>query len=98
LFYMNQVYILHSMKLDRFYIGFSTDLATRLEFHANAEARKFTAKADDWELFLTIECVSKAQGLCIEKHIKQMKSKVYILNLIKYPEIIDKLKLKFADC
>jgi len=92
---MTTVYILHSEKLNRYYIGFSENLEVRLTFHANAQAHKFTAKANDWKLFLEIPCVSKSQGLAIEKHVKNMKSKIYIQNLIKYPEITDKLKIQY---
>jgi len=67
-----------------------------MKFHNNPEGRKFTAKANDWALFLKINCSSKTQGLQIEKHIKKMKSKSYIKNLLKYPEIIDKLKIKYS--
>jgi len=97
---MNIVYILHSAKINRFYIGYTSDLVQRLEFHANAENRKFTYNADDWSLFLTIICESKSQALAIEKHIKTMKSKVYIENLKKYPEMTEKLleKYKSLDC
>lgn len=93
---MTTVYILHSAKLNRFYTGFTTNLTSRLDFHRNAEAHKYTAKADDWIVFLEILCDSKSQGLKIEKHIKSMKSKTYIENLIKYPEIIEKLKLRYC--
>jgi putative endonuclease len=63
---MNCVYILHSDKLNRFYIGFTSDFDTRLEFHKNAESHKFTANAEDWKLFLKISCENKIQGLNIE--------------------------------
>jgi putative endonuclease len=56
---MNCVYILYSAKLNRFYIGFTSDFDTRLEFHKNAESHKFTAKAEDWELFLRIHAKIK---------------------------------------
>jgi len=92
---MNVVYIIFSVKLNRFYIGFTSDFDTRMEFHKNAESHKFTSNADDWKLFLKIECTSKTQGLAIEKHIKKMKSKTYIENLIKYPDITSKLKEKY---
>ena len=53
------VYILFSKKLNRFYYG-STELTPdeRLELHlSNAYGKsKFTAKADDWQLFFQIEC------------------------------------------
>jgi putative endonuclease len=84
----NCVYILQSKKLNRYYIGFTQDFEKRMRFHKDPETRKFTAKAKDWELFLKIKCDSKRQGLQIEKHIKKMKSKVYIVNLKRYPEII----------
>ena len=91
---MHQVYILYSAKLNRFYIGYTSDLKTRMDFHANAENRKFTHNALDWEQFLTIDCESKIQGLAREKHIKSMKSRVYIENLHIHPEIIEKLKIQ----
>ncbi len=95
---MNIVYILHSQKLNRYYIGYTTDFNLRLEFHKNADQRKFTYNADDWKLFLKIDCHSKKQALAIEKHIKNMKSKTYIENLMNYPEIIQKLLEKYSDC
>ena len=92
---MDCVYILHSNKLNRYYIGYTADFETRLEFHKNAASEKFTAKADDWDVFLIFDCQSKSQALQIEKHIKNMKSKTYIENLAKYPEMILKLKDKY---
>jgi putative endonuclease len=94
---MHQVYMLHSEKLNRFYTGYTSNLLNRIEFHQNADNRKFTHNATDWVVFLTIDCESKQQGLQIEKHIKSMKSKVYIENLFKYPEMIEKLKIKFLS-
>jgi len=77
----------------------SNDLNVRLDFHLNPiETRKFTAKAKDWTLFIAIDKLSKNQANNIEKHIKKMKSKIYIQNLLKYPEIIEKLKNKYIDC
>jgi len=90
------VYILHSIKLNRYYIGFTSDFDTRLDFHLNSDVqRKFTHKANDWTTFLKIECQSKKQALAIENHIKKMKSKVYVENLLVYPEIINKLLEKY---
>jgi len=93
------VYILHSEKLNRYYIGYTTNFDLRLEFHKNAPSNKFTANASDWILFLNFNCSSKTQALSIEKHIKNMKSTIYIKNLMKYPEIIDKLLIRYkSDC
>ena len=93
-------YILHSLKLNRYYVGYTSNLKERLIFHENSESRKFTSKADDWEHYFTIDCNSKLQAVSIEKHIKRMKSKTYIENLKKYPEMALKLLLKYSasDC
>jgi putative endonuclease len=57
---MNLVYILHSTKLNRFYIGYTSDFDVRLDYHLNSnESRKFTHNASDWITFLKIECQSK---------------------------------------
>ncbi len=94
----NSVYILYSKKLNKHYIGFTENLIQRLECHLNGtQTRKFTYKADDWELIFTIECESKNQGLSIEKHIKSMKSKTYIQNLLQYPEMKFKLLEKYKE-
>ena len=85
-----------SKKLDKHYVGFTQNLIQRLEFHSNeTQSRKFTYKADDWELIYSIECQTKNQGLSIEKHIKSMKSKTYIQNLLQYPE--QSFKLPYKD-
>ena len=87
-------YILHSKKLSKFYIGATTiNPKERLENHiveyyGNS---KFTAKTKDWVIFHIIECENIIQAKAIEKHIKNMKSKSYILNLSKYPEMNVKL-------
>ena len=94
---MNSCYIVFSKKLNRFYIGVCHDnLESRIKKH-NAHSygeHRFTAKANDWELFLNIECESFDHAVKIEKHIKSMKSSAYIKNLLKYPEMIEKLKQK----
>ena len=92
-------YILHSESLDRFYTG-STILKpeNRLERHLQKfyGNKKFTAKVDDWTIFLTIKCDSIEQAKRIERHIKSMNSKKYIKNLIIYPDIIKRLLEKYS--
>ena len=75
------------------------NLDLRIDFHLEAsDQSKFTYNANDWTLFLKIECQSKKQALAIEKHIKKMKSKIYIENLLLYPEITHKILQKYNDC
>jgi putative endonuclease len=87
------VYILYSRSLDKYYVGAtSLTLAERLERHlAHFYGQKFTSAAADWSEFFQIECNSMTQALIIEKHIKRMKSRKYVENLKKYPEMVSKL-------
>ncbi|HRG39632.1 MAG TPA: GIY-YIG nuclease family protein [Bacteroidia bacterium] len=95
---MASVYILFSKQLSRFYIGSCLEIKLRINQHLEKLYKNsFTAKANDWEVFLTIENLAYRQARNIERHVKNMKSKQYIDNLKKYPEIIEKLKVKFSD-
>ena len=96
-FFMASVYILFSKNLDRFYTGSCKDLSYRIEQHLNKDfSKSFTAKTDDWELFLFVDHLSYDQARLIEEHIKKMKSKTYIQNLKKYPEMLQKLTIKYS--
>lgn len=94
---MTTVYILFSEKLDRFYIGSTLDFEVRMDFHNETSGNKFTGKVRDWQVYFKIECEDKPQALKIESHIKKMKSKIYIQNLKKYPEISEGLLKKFQN-
>ena len=91
-------YILYSQSLDRFYIGSTHDeIINRVEKHLSKiyGPKKYTAKADDWQVYLSITCKSFAQAIQLENHIKKMKSKKYIQNLKEFEEIAQKLLIKY---
>lgn len=93
---MASIYVLYSLKLDRFYIGSCKDLSYRIDQHLNKEFTKsFTSKVSDWELFFYADDLGYEQSRLIETHVKKMRSKTYIHNLKKHPEIIERLKEKF---
>ena len=95
------VYILYSPSTDHFYIGETIDFENRLSEHnSHFFAGSFTSRADDWITFLTLECKNRTHARMIESHIKRMKSKSYIRNLKKYPEMAEKLIAKYdaPDC
>jgi putative endonuclease len=90
------VYILYSATIDAYYVGQSENFVTRLDSHLqHAFSRSFTRRAQDWQLALLINCVSRKQAVNIEAHIKRMKSRKYIDNIIRYPEMIEKLLLRY---
>ncbi len=92
------VYILYSLTLDKHYIG-ATQLPAHERFEQHLAAYypgQFTAAATDWEVKFIIDCEHFPQALAVEKHIKRMKSRKYIENLMRYPEIAARLLLQYA--
>ncbi len=91
------VYILYSESLKRYYIGQTEDIEKRLDKHNTKETDRndFTQKGIPWHLIISFKCANRKQALKVEQHIKKMKSKTYILNLQKYPEMGTKLLEKY---
>jgi putative endonuclease len=90
------VYIIFSEKLNKFYIGTTDDFEKRLFEHNNGlNAKSFSFRGRPWTKHFVIDHLTSKTAYAIEKHIKSMKSSKYIENLIKYPEIIEKLKYKY---
>ena len=93
---MATVYILYSNQLHKFYIGSCENLDDRLIQHrAKSFKNSFTSLAEDWEVFYQISDLNYDQARKIERHIKKMKSKNYIENIKRFPEIMEKLIAKY---
>jgi len=88
-------YIIYSDRLDKYYIGETSDFSNRLTMH-NVGFSPFTSRANDWKLYLLIPCPDRAVALQVEAHIKSMKSRRYIENLARYPEMSIKLVYRFT--
>lgn len=70
----------------------------RIDQHINkAFIKSFTAKADDWQLYFYRDYLTYVQARSIETHIKKMRNSLYMENLKKHPEIIEKLILKYRE-
>src|SRR5690606_22725217 len=91
-------YILFSNSLNRFYTGISRELNERILKHNDHSYsnNRFTAKANDWELFLAIECTCLSIARKIELPIKRMKSSSYIRNFNNDTLLIVTLKAKYS--
>ena len=94
---MNYVYIIQS-KLDQsFYIGKTSNLEKRLDFHNSYVLNiGITRRKIPWEYYHILEMEDAAIATRIEQHIKRMKSRKYIENLKKYPEMTEKLLKKYS--
>ncbi len=87
-------YILYSKIINKYYVGATQEtVELRLEKHNKHGYGKhrFTAVADDWNIYLIMETVDYSQAIRIERKIKSMKSRTYIENLNRYPELRQKL-------
>jgi putative endonuclease len=90
-------YILYSASLDRYYIGYTSNINERLKLHNSSHfgVKSYTSRSADWEIFLEIPCETIEQAVFIEAWIKKMKSRKYLKNLKKYPELVEKIKSTF---
>ena len=91
---MAACYILYSHEIEKFYIGATHEVVdARIEKHNKNTYgnHRFTATANDWELFLLIPTYNYQMAIRIERKIKSMKSAKYIRNLKEHPEMILKL-------
>lgn len=89
------LYIIHSKTVDKFYVGESPNVINRLDQHNSHYFKKgFTNITDDWKIVLSMECKSKDDALYLEKFIKKMKSKKFILKIIHNPNILDDILTK----
>ena len=87
-------YILYSKKISKYYTGAcQQSLSDRIHKHNISFYGKkhYTAITNDWVLYLFIPTTTYNQAIVIERKIKSMKSKTYIQNLKKYPEMVEKL-------
>ena len=78
---MFYVYILYSKSSDRYYVGYCSDLATRLEKH-NAGATPSTKPYRPWLIVYSEEYVNKTDAIKREIEIKNKKSRKYIESLL----------------
>jgi putative endonuclease len=77
-FYM---YIVYSLKLDKFYIGSTNNLERRLQDH-NRGKTAFAKQGMPWELKYYEEFKSKTEAYNRELEVKKRKDRNYIKKLI----------------
>jgi len=93
---MAVVYILYSSRLNKFYTGSCDNINKRFDQHlSKLFPEAFTASTEDWTMYFLIEGLEYLQARQIELHIKRMKSKKFIENLKKYPELVEKIILLY---
>ena len=77
---MFYIYILYSVKADKYYVGYTPDVQKRLlEHNSQPNLTKFTAKYIPWQIKLYFP-VSNVRGeaIRVEKFIKTQKNKLFM--------------------
>jgi len=85
---MFYIYILYSLKANKYYVGFTSDVNRRLEEHNDtSRVNKYTSKYHPWELVMYFEVSqNRGEALIIERFIKKQKSRVFLEKLISQKE------------
>ena len=76
------LYILRSISSPRYYVGVTSDLTLRMEFHNNL-GKGFTARYRPWEVVFTRMYELKSEALSAERRIKGWKSRKMIDRLLR---------------
>ncbi len=79
---MYTVYILYSEKIDKYYIGFSSDVQDRLRKHNNA-SKGFTNTGRPWIIVYTESFDNKKDAENRENQLKRWKNRTRLEALIK---------------
>ena len=79
---MNYVYILKSQTSGKYYIGESTNVDLRLEFH-NKFGTGYTSRYRPWSLVFKKEFPDRLSAMKAERKVKSWKSRKMIEKLIK---------------
>jgi putative endonuclease len=75
------VYILFSPSSKKYYIGQTSNLATRLKQHNHLSTNSFTSKYRPWILKISMEFSSRRSAIKVEKYLKK-KPRSYIRRVI----------------
>jgi len=83
------VYIIYSAKLENYYVGTTDDVERRLfEHNSKKYLDSFTCKGVPWELKLSHLCEKSETAYKLERFIKRMKSRKFIVQIIEDKSIL----------
>ncbi|MFO7841502.1 MAG: GIY-YIG nuclease family protein [Fidelibacterota bacterium] len=74
-------YILFSQSLNKYYVGYTSDLNSRLDHH-NRGASRYTRRGVPWKIVYVEKYAQKNDAIVRERDIKKKKSRKYIEQLI----------------
>ena len=76
------LYILHSDKGDKYYIGHTNNIERRLCEHNDPKQKGWTKSYHQWRLIYTEDALDRSDAVNKERYLKSLKSKVKIKKYI----------------
>jgi putative endonuclease len=89
---MFSVYILYSVSSDKYYVGYTDDVARRLAEHNFNDHTTYTSKHRPWILkkFISIG-IERSLAMRFERAIKKSKSRMILERIIKDVQTVEEL-------
>lgn len=72
------VYTLYSSDYDKIYIGYTSDLDSRMISHNEKGTKGWTIKYRPWKLVFTEEFETKGEAMKREKELKSSRGRAYV--------------------
>ncbi|MDR9365676.1 MAG: GIY-YIG nuclease family protein [Balneolaceae bacterium] len=72
------VYTLYSPDYDKIYIGYTSDLDSRMRSHNEKGTKGWTVKYRPWKLVFTEKFETKGEAMKREKELKSLRGRVYV--------------------
>ena len=85
---MYTVYALYSEKYNKIYIGYSSDIESRLKSHNELSNKCWTKKFRPWKLILSEKYFDKLEAIKREKQLKTAKGREFIWKIVFENSII----------
>jgi putative endonuclease len=80
---MFYVYLLYSSTFNKTYVGFTSDLESRLMAHNHVKNKGWTKRYQPWEVIYTEKFETKQAAMLREKELKTSKGRDFIAQLLK---------------
>jgi putative endonuclease len=83
-------YVLYSKGFDKIYVGFSSELTSRLISHNDKRNTGWSSRYQPWELLYSEEHPTKSEAMQREKQLKSFRGREFIRELIiskRFPQI-----------
>jgi len=78
---MFYVYVLYSVDYQRIYIGFTSNIESRLFAHNHPSNKGWTKNFQPWKILYTEQYENKSDAMKREKQLKSAKGREFIKNL-----------------